>query len=119
MYSETSCNSGQRNDDCMHACSSGELRCTDDYMVTIRFIRWGLQARLTLTVNCNLRSCLFITRAFKSRSLRTSLMMEIGSHNLFSDMSFSDPNIQVSQNRVKSAFKALKTYDLLSKYSTW
>jgi len=64
-------------------------------MVTIRFIRWGLQARLTLTVNCNLRSCLFITRAFKSRSLRTSLMMEIGSHNLFSDTSFGSPNIHL------------------------
>ena len=64
-------------------------------MVTIRFIRWGLQARLTLTVNCNLRSCLFITQAFKSRSLRTSLMMEISSHNLFSDTSFGGPKIHL------------------------
>jgi len=45
--------------------------------------------------------------------------MEISSHNVFSDASFSGPNIQVSQNRVKSAFKALRTYALLSKYDTW
>jgi len=35
--------------------------------------------------------------------------MEIGSHNLFSDTSFSGPNIQVTHNRVKSAFKAFRT----------
>ena len=62
-------------------------------MVTIRFIRWELQARLTLTVNCNLRNCHFITGAFKCCSLWTSLMMEISSHNLFPDMGYGGPNI--------------------------
>jgi hypothetical protein len=93
MQTETSSRSGQRNDDYMYACSSGELRYTADYMVMIRFIRSGLQARFTLKGNCNFRSCLFITRAFKSRSLRTSLIMEIGWHKLFSDMSFGGTNI--------------------------
>ena len=62
-------------------------------MVMIRFICCGLQAHLTRTVDCNLRSCLFITRVYKSRTLRTSLMMGIGSRNLVSDVSFVGPNI--------------------------
>jgi hypothetical protein len=95
MHSETSSHSGQRNDDCMHPCSSGELRFTEDYMVPIRFIHWGLQAHITLTVNCNLRSRLFITRPFMSCSLQTLLMMTIGWHNLFSDSCFGGPNIQL------------------------
>jgi len=33
--------------------------------------------------------------------------MEIGSHNLFEYMVFGGPNIQVSQNVVKSALEAL------------
>jgi hypothetical protein len=64
-------------------------------MVTIRFIRWGLQVCGALTVICNLRSCLFISWVFISRSLQTSLMMEIGSHNLCSDTSFGGPNIHL------------------------
>jgi hypothetical protein len=64
-------------------------------MLTIRFIRWAVQAHLTLTVNYNLRSCLFITRAFMSRSLWTSLMMENDSCNPFSDTSFGSPNIHL------------------------
>jgi len=64
-------------------------------MVTIRFIRSGLQAHLTLTVNSNLRSSLFIIHAFKSRSLWTFVMMDIGSHNPFSDTSFGGPNLHL------------------------
>jgi hypothetical protein len=92
-YSETSSHSGQRNDDCMPTCCSGELRCTEDRMVTIRFIRWGLEARPTLTANGNLWSYLLITRALMSRSLQTCFMMEISSHKQISDMSFGGPNI--------------------------
>jgi hypothetical protein len=33
--------------------------------------------------------------------------MEIGSHNQFQDMVFGGPNIQVSQNVVKSTLQAL------------
>jgi len=45
--------------------------------------------------------------AIQILSLR-ALMMEIGSHNLFSDtVFFGGPNIQVSQNVVKSALEAL------------
>jgi hypothetical protein len=95
MHSETSSHSGQWNDHCMHGWSSGELKCTEEYMVTRRFIRWGFQARLTMTVNCNLRRCLFVTRTFKSRFLRTSLKMEISFRNLFSDTSFGGPNIHL------------------------
>jgi len=61
----------------------------------IKLLRWGLQPRLTVTVNCNLQSCLLFTESLKSRSLRTSLMMEIGSCNLFSDMSCHGPNIHL------------------------
>jgi hypothetical protein len=64
-------------------------------MVTIRFIWWGLQVCLALTVNCNLRSCLFIARAFMCRSLQTSLMMEIVSHNLCLDTNFGGPNVHL------------------------
>ena len=51
------------------------------------------QAHITLTVNCTLRSCLFLTWAFKNLSLWTSLMMEICSHNQFSDTIFGSRNI--------------------------
>jgi hypothetical protein len=91
MHSETSFNSGQQIDDCMHECGSGESRGTKDWMITIRFIHWGLQAGLPLTVNCKIRSCFWITGAFQSHFHWTSLMMEIGSHNLFSETSFGGP----------------------------
>jgi len=64
-------------------------------MVTTKFISQGLQAYLALTLNCNCRSCLFIHWAFKSLSLRASLMMETGSHNQFSHQSFGGPNIDL------------------------
>jgi len=86
-----------------------KLRCTKVWIVMLVFNGGGLQARFTLRVNCTVRSCVFLTWAFNIRSLRTSLLMEIGSYNLLSDTSFSGPNIQVSQKRVKSAFKALRT----------
>jgi len=95
IHSETSSHSAERNNDCMHAGSSGELRCTEDWIVTIWCIHWGLQGWLTLTDNCNLRSCRFFTRALMSCSLRTSLMMAIGSHTLFSERSFGAPNVHL------------------------
>jgi len=53
------------------------------------------QAWLPLTVNCTVWCCHCISWAFKSLSLRTSLLMEISSHNLFSDTRFGGPNIQL------------------------
>jgi len=84
-------------------------RCTEVQMDMLEFSGWGLQAQITLTVNCTLRSSHFLRWALNIVSLQTSLLMEIGSHNLFSDTSFNGPNIQVSQNGVMSAFKVLKT----------
>ena len=52
---------------------------------------------------------LFEAVFFQHELSRFSLLMEIGSHNVFSDASFSGPNIQVSQNQVKLAFKVLGT----------
>ena len=52
-------------------------------------------------------------------SLRTSLLMEIESHNLFSDMNVGSPIIQLSLNRVKSTSKTLRTLASRSMYGTW
>jgi len=64
-------------------------------MVIPKFIGWELQAFLTLTVNCNLQSCLFFTQAVKILSLWTSFVMKIGPHTLFSDTNFGSPNIHL------------------------
>ena len=72
-----------------------KLRCTKVYMVMLGFSGWGLQVRLTLTVNCTLQSCLFETWALQIVSLWTSLLMDIGWHNVISDMSSGGPNIQL------------------------
>jgi len=61
----------------------------------IRFIRWGLQAGLTLAVDCKLRSGHFFTRAFISGSLQLSLMIEMIRHIRFSDTCFGGPNIHL------------------------
>jgi hypothetical protein len=95
MHSETSSHSGQRNEDWMPTCSCRELRCTEDWMVTIEFIHCRLHPRLTRTLDCNLRGCHCITRAFRSHSLRTAFMMRIGSHNLFPDTRYGGPNLHL------------------------
>jgi hypothetical protein len=108
MYSETSCHSGQMNDGCMHAWSSRELRCTKVEIVMIGFNGSGLQTRLTLTVNCTLRSCLIISRAFKILSLR-ALSMDFGPYNLFLDTGVGGPHIQIL--RIQSSLDS-KIWDL-------
>jgi hypothetical protein len=48
-----------------------------------------------------------LSRTWHSHSLfLQALLMVIGSPNLFQDMGFWGPNIQVSQNEVKSALEA-------------
>jgi len=47
------------------ACSSNQFRCSKYWIGTQDTIQWlRFQARLTLTVICTLRICVFITRAF-------------------------------------------------------
>ena len=48
---------------------------------------WGLQPCHTLTVNCTLRSSIFLTGAVRILSLLTSHLTDIGSHIQFSDTS--------------------------------
>jgi hypothetical protein len=80
---------------CVHACSSKELRCMKDYMVMQRFIGCGLGDQLTVTINCNLRSCHMFCEAFKIGAFGTSLIIEIDSLTQLSDTSCCRPNICV------------------------
>jgi len=77
----------------MIQCKSGELRCTEDGMLLLGFNGRALQARLTLTVNCSLPSCIFFTGAFNILDLWTSPWMDIRSHNQCYDRSFGSLNI--------------------------
>jgi len=79
----------------VQACSAGDLRCTKDEMGMLSFIGWRLQACLALTVNCKLQRYFVFTPAFKILTLRTPLVMEIGSHELISETSFGSPNIHL------------------------
>jgi hypothetical protein len=90
-----------------------KLRYTEVYMDMLGINGCGLQGHLLLTDNCTVWSSLCLTWAFKILSLRTSHLVQISSHNSFSNTSFGSQNIQVCQNQVKSAFKALRTWTSL------
>jgi len=94
MNSKMSSHSGQTNDDCMHAVQGNWGALKIKWLLSDSFAR---DCRLSLLWQWiwNHWSCLFFTLAFKSLSLRTSLMMKIASHSLFSDMGFGGPNIHL------------------------
>jgi len=87
--SETSSHKGWRNDESMKV-QEIEVRRR---MYRYAWIQWlGIA---TQTVICTRWGCLFLPGAFKIPALRTSLLMNMCSHNLFSDMSFAGLNIHL------------------------
>ena len=95
MLSERSSHSGQRNDDCMHMHTVLEIevhRSLNGYA----WFQWlGIAGLLCQLIA--LFVAVFSYLELSRFSLPKLLLMEIGTHNLFSDMSFSCANIQVSQ----------------------
>jgi len=71
----------------LHASSPRELRCKEVWTVMLGFNCWELQAHHTLTVNCTLGTYLVRMHASKILPLWTALLIEISSHDRFSDMS--------------------------------
>jgi len=72
-----------------------KLNCTKHHMVMFWFDHWEVQACVTLTVNCTLRSCHFVTWAFMICSIGSSLLIINGSQNSFSDTSCGGRNIHL------------------------